>query len=56
MILSGELRDFSLADVLQLLLQQRKTGVLTLNREKEKAELFVSQGNLTGVRVNGESP
>jgi hypothetical protein len=56
MILSGDLKDFSLADVLQLLLQQRKSGVLNLAREKDKAELFVSQGNLTGVRVNGESP
>ncbi|MDB5102736.1 MAG: hypothetical protein JWP91_425 [Fibrobacteres bacterium] len=56
MILSGDLKDFSLADVLQLLLQQRKTGVLTLGREKEKAELFIAQGNLTGVRVNGDTP
>ncbi len=56
MILSGELKDFSLADVLQLLLQQRKTGVLALNDGKEKAELFISAGNLMGVRVNGESP
>lgn len=56
MILSGELKDFSLADVLQLLLQQRKSGVLALNRTKEKADLFISLGNLTGVRVNGELP
>ncbi|HKP97388.1 MAG TPA: DUF4388 domain-containing protein [Fibrobacteria bacterium] len=56
MILSGELKDFSLADVLQLLLQQRKTGVLVLTDIREKAELFISMGNLTGVRVNGETP
>lgn len=56
MILSGELKDFSLADVLQLLLQQRKSGLLSLSRGKEKAELTVVQGNLAGVRVNGESP
>jgi hypothetical protein len=56
MILSGELKDFSLADVLQLLLQQRKTGMLSLGRGKEKAELSVVQGNLAGVRVNGETP
>ena len=56
MILSGELKDFSLADVLQLLLQQRKTGVLVLARGKEKAELSINQGNLSGVRVNGETP
>lgn len=56
MILSGELKDFSLADVLQLLLQQRKTGVLALAHGKDKAELYISLGNLTGVRVNGEAP
>jgi hypothetical protein len=55
-ILSGELKDFSLADVLQLLLQQRKSGVLALTQAKERADLFIFQGNLTGVRVNGETP
>lgn len=56
MILSGELKDFSLADVLQLLLQQRKTGVLALARGKEKADISIFQGNLASVRVNGETP
>lgn len=56
MILSGDLKDFSLADVLQLLLQQRKSGVLGLVNGKEKAELYISQGNISGVRVNGGSP
>lgn len=56
MILSGDLKDFSLADVLQLLLQQRKSGVLALENGKEKAELFISQGNITGVKVNGGTP
>lgn len=56
MILSGDLKDFSLADVLQLLLQQRKSGVLVLSEGREKAELFIASGNLTGVRVNGETP
>ncbi|HLP40628.1 MAG TPA: DUF4388 domain-containing protein [Fibrobacteria bacterium] len=56
MILSGDLKDFSLADVLQLLLQQHKSGVLGLENGKEKAELYISQGNITGVRVNGRSP
>jgi hypothetical protein len=56
MILSGELKDFSLADVLQLLLQQRKSGVLNLTNVKDKAELHIALGNLIGVRVNGEAP
>lgn len=56
MILSGDLKDFSLADVLQLLLQQRKSGVLNLTHGRDNAEIFISQGNLTGVRVNGAGP
>jgi hypothetical protein len=56
MILSGDLKDFSLADVLQLLLQQRKSGMLNLANGKDKAELYISQGNLTGVRLNGAGP
>ncbi len=56
MKLSGDLKDFSLADVLQLLLQQRKSGVLNLVNGKEKAEIFISAGNVNGVRVNGEMP
>jgi hypothetical protein len=56
MILSGDLKDFSLADVLQLLLQQRKSGVLNLAHGRDAAELYISQGNLTGVRVKGAGP
>jgi hypothetical protein len=56
MILSGDLKDFSLADVLQLLLQQRKSGVLHLENGRERAELYISQGNINGVRVNGGTP
>lgn len=56
MILSGELKDFSLADVLQLLLQQRKSGALILSEGKDRAELYITMGNLNGVRVNGETP
>lgn len=56
MILSGDLQDFSLADVLQLLLQQRKSGVLGLENGREKAEIFISQGNINGVKVNGGTP
>lgn len=56
MILEGELRDFSLPDALQLLMQQRKSGVLNLTHGKEQAELFISQGNIIGVRVGGRMP
>src|SRR5881392_4432246 len=35
MALEGTLRDFSLADIFQLIGLQRKTGVLTLQRNKD---------------------
>jgi len=56
MILQGELKDFSLADILQLLLQQRKSGTLVLTKDKEVAELAISQGNIIGVRVGARTP
>ncbi len=56
MILAGGLDDFSLPDILQLLMQQRKSGVLRLSRNREKAEIFISQGNVTGVRVGNKTP
>ncbi len=56
MILQGELSDFSLADLLQLLLQQRKSGALMLANGKEKAEINLSQGMIIGVQVGGSTP
>jgi hypothetical protein len=56
MILQGELNDFSLADLLQLLLQQRKSGALMLSHGKEKAEINLSQGMIIGVQVGGSTP
>ncbi len=56
MILSGQLEDFSLPDILQLLLQQKKTGNLTLTRGKEKSEISLSQGTITSVRNGLQNP
>lgn len=56
MILQGNLRDFSLPDVLQLLLQQKKSGVLALSDGKRQAEMFISQGSIAGVRIGMLTP
>ena len=56
MNLSGELKEFSLADILQLLQQQRKSGILTLVNGKENAEVFLSQGNIASIRVDANAP
>lgn len=46
MALEGSLRDFGLADILQLIYFQKKTGVLTLNSRKDNVRLLFSGGNV----------
>jgi hypothetical protein len=47
--LEGSLKEFNLADILQLLFFQRKTGVLMLQGRFDKLRLFFNEGNITGV-------
>lgn len=44
--LYGKMADLSLVDVLQLLMMNRKTGVLTLTAADDKAELIFDDGKL----------
>jgi hypothetical protein len=44
--LSGNLRDFGIADVFQLIGQQRKTGVLELTRGKRRIQLVFDLGRV----------
>ncbi|HAM51083.1 MAG TPA: hypothetical protein DCP92_10485 [Nitrospiraceae bacterium] len=46
MALEGSLSDFGLADILQLIYFQKKTGVLTLTGGKDKVLLMFSDGNI----------
>ena len=46
MALEGSLSDFGLADILQLIYFQKKTGVLTLSGRKDKVLLMFSDGNI----------
>ena len=48
MALEGSLKDFGLADILQLIFFQRKTGVLTLEGRLDKVRLLFTEGNITG--------
>jgi hypothetical protein len=48
MALEGSLKDFGLADILQLIFFQRKTGVLTLEGRLDKVRLLVIDGNIVG--------
>lgn len=48
MALEGSLRDFGLADILQLIYFQRKTGVLALEGRMDRVRLLFIEGNITG--------
>jgi len=46
MALEGSLRDFGLADILQLIYFQKKSGILSLSGHKDKVQLVFSEGNV----------
>jgi hypothetical protein len=48
MALEGSLTDFGLADILQLIYFQRKTGILTLSGKIDTVKLLFIEGNITG--------
>ncbi len=48
MALEGSLTDFGLADILQLIYFQRKTGVLTLTGRMDRIRLLFVEGKITG--------
>jgi hypothetical protein len=47
MALEGSLTDFGLADILQLIYFQKKTGVLTLEGTMDKVRLLFIEGNIS---------
>lgn len=48
MALEGSLSDFGLADILQLIYFQRKTGVLALEGKTDGVRLYFIDGNISG--------
>lgn len=48
MALEGSLTDFGLADILQLIYFQRKTGILKLEGKRDKVSLHFIDGNIGG--------
>ncbi|HET6516032.1 MAG TPA: DUF4388 domain-containing protein [Thermodesulfovibrionales bacterium] len=49
MALEGSLLDFGLADILQLIYFQKKTGVLSLNSRLDRVQIIFSEGNIIAV-------
>ena len=52
MALEGTLRDFSLADIFQLIGLQKKTGILTLRSQREEARILFMNGMVVGADTN----
>ena len=48
MALEGSLKDFGLADILQLIFFQRKTGSLNLDGKLDRVKLLFIEGNISG--------
>ncbi|MFY0575286.1 DUF4388 domain-containing protein [Cystobacter fuscus] len=46
MALTGTLKDFGIADILQLIGQQQKTGVLYLKSKDQDVQVFIRDGNI----------
>lgn len=55
MALQGTIKDFGLADILQLIGIQRKTGILSLEHENERVELKFLEGSVVGAETAGNS-
>lgn len=55
MVLSGTLREFILADVMQLLTQQKVTGKLSLNCEQKEGYIIFKNGDIVSASKEQES-
>jgi len=55
MSLEGKLKDFGIADILQLLAQQQKTGILLVERQTESAEIYFFNGQVIETRSSRHS-
>ncbi len=53
MAFQGNLRDFGASEILQLLGSQKKTGCLSLDRDGEKAHIYVLEGRIVSTRQSG---
>ena len=53
MALQGNLRDFSVPEILQLLGSQRKTGCLTMEWNTERAMVYMLEGQIVSTRSPG---
>lgn len=55
MALKGTLKDFGIADILQLIGQQTKTGVLTLVQRQDRVIVKFKEGNIVGAESSSRN-
>lgn len=55
MALKGTLKDFGIADILQLIGQQTKTGVLTLVQKQDRVVVKFKDGNIVGAESSSRN-
>ena len=54
--LRGDLKDFGIADVFQLIGQQRKTGVLEFNGDSQPIQILFDKGAVVSAAPIGSWP
>ena len=53
MALKGTLKDFGIADILQLIAQQAKSGELSVRTRGQQVTVWFVGGNIVGAEENG---
>lgn len=56
MPLKGELKEFGIPEIFQLLEQQEKTGCLVIRNETSGIEVYFQEGKIVGALSGGQSP
>ncbi len=54
MALEGTIKEFGVAEILQLMAQQQKTGVLVVEHKDHSAEIYFLQGEITETRSSDQ--
>jgi len=49
--LQGDIKDFSVVDILQLLYQQQKSGILTISEKDNQAEVLFDKGQIVSANL-----
>ena len=55
MALQGDIKDFSVVDILQLLYQQQKSGILTISEKDNQVEVLFDRGNIVSANLKKKS-